>query len=128
VRFAVPGHSGAGAVRYVAVARRGGRFRALPAIEYAASCGTIRLLRARRPAFGGRHLAPLRVAFRLGAAGRARLELLRGGRVVRLLHSSRVAAGRAVRVTVRARGLARGDYRVRLTAGGERSTVGARRL
>jgi phosphatidylinositol-3-phosphatase len=126
VRFAVSARAGGGNVRHIAVARRAGRFHALPAIERLRTCGAIRLLRVRRPAFGGRGAAPLRASFRLGAAGAARLELLRGGRVVRRLRSGRVGAGRAVHVSVSSSGLARGSYRLRLTAGGERTTVGAR--
>ncbi|MEO8689831.1 MAG: hypothetical protein ABI611_16660, partial [Solirubrobacteraceae bacterium] len=127
VRFAVPA-GGDTSIRRVAVARSGGRFHTLPAVERASRCGPVRLLRVQRPAFGGRGGAPLRVSFRLGRSGRARLDLLRGSRVARRLHSRRVTAGRAVHVTVRARGLARGAYRLRLSAGGEAVTVGARRL
>jgi hypothetical protein len=128
VRFTAPARAGSGNPRHVAVAQRAGRFHALPAIERSRPCGAIRLLRVRRPAFGGRRAAPLRASFRLGAAGPATLVLMRGGRVVRRLRSGPVAAGRAVRVTVRPRGLARGAYQLRLTAGSARAAVGARRL
>jgi hypothetical protein len=128
VRFAAAARAGAGNVRHVAVARRAGRFHSLPALERSSACGAIRLLRAESPAFGGRGAAALRASFRLGSAGLARLELLRGGRVVRRLRSRRAGAGRLVHVTVPARGLARGAYRLRLSAGGARRSVGARRL
>jgi hypothetical protein len=128
VRFAVPFRGGGDSIRRVAVERRGGRFHTLPSVERALPCGPIRLLRAQRPAFGGRGGAPLRVSFRVGRAGRARLELLRGTKVVRRVLSRRVAAGHALHATVSARGLARGAYRLRLSAGGASRTVGARRL
>jgi hypothetical protein len=118
VRFAVRG-----SVRRVAVARRGGRFRSLPAVEHSRPCGPIRLLRAGRPAFGGRTGVPLHVSFRLAARRSVRLELLRGGRVIRTFRRH----ARQGHISIRAHGLPRGAYRVRLRAGSARASVGASR-
>ena len=66
--------------------------------------------------FGGTTRRPLRVGYRVARTARVRADLVRGGKVVRRLsRSRRVAAGRARVLRVRARGVKRGAYRVRLT-------------
>ena len=83
--------------------------------------------------FGGRTNRAVDVTYRLGATGRASLQLLRGKRVIRRLAPTRVRqGGRAHRVRISSEGLPRGDYRVRLSvrSGGRTTTarLTARRL
>ncbi len=77
--------------------------------------------------FGGR-TKPLRLSFRLARSGRARVELLRRGKVIKLVSNRSRKGLRTYRLQIAARGLARGDYKVRLRASGARSTLTARRL
>ncbi len=84
--------------------------------------------------FGGSRGARLGVAFRLRVPARTTLTLLRGGRRVRTLRTADDPAGRKLRMAIRAQGLRRGDYRIRLRvqpAGGgaaRTATLTARRL
>ncbi len=116
-----------GDVRRHAFARRSGRFRARPAFARRDGCGPIRAFKLERPVFGG-PARPLRVSFRLAAPGRARVDVLRGGKVVRRVSNRRRQGLRTYRLRIAARGLERGTYRVRLRAGGARSKLAARRL
>ncbi len=64
--------------------------------------------------FGPRALV---VTYRLKRAARVRIDLLRGGKVVRhLVRASRKRAGRTYTLRVSPRGLAAGEYTVRLRA------------
>ena len=111
--------AGAGvSVRRVAVARRGGLRRG-PRIERAPSCGLLRRLDVALPSFGTRQLS---VGYTLARAARVRLEVVRGGRVVRRIAARRRAAGRH-RVRLQARGLRPGRYTIRLVADDGRRVV-----
>jgi hypothetical protein len=77
----------------------------------------VRVLRAGRT-FGARGLT---VRLTLTRAAAVRIELVRGGRVVRRVSAGRLAAG-AHAVRVGGRGLPRGAYRLRVVA-----VAGARR-
>ena len=87
----------------------------------------IRSFKLARRSFGGRAGA-LVVTFRLARTQRATLDLLRGGKVVRVVSKRTRKGGRTYRLRVGARGLARGAYRIRLRAGGATAILGARRL
>ena len=132
LRTVAPG--GRADVRRVALVRRGGRFRRRPGVRgRRPSCGAITAFTLARPVFGGRKNSALGVSYRLRTSGRTTVELLRGSRRVRRLARTRVRpGGRTQRVRVSARGLRRGDYRVRVTvrSGGRRTvaTLTARRL
>ena len=77
--------------------------------------------------FGGR-TRPLRLSFRLAGDAQAVVDVLRGGKRVKRV-SDRARKGlRTYRLRVSARGLARGDYRIRLRAGGGKAKLTARRL
>ena len=54
--------------------------------------------------------------------------MLRGGKVVKRVSSRQRTGLRTYRLRVSARGLARGEYRIRLRAGQAKATLGARRL
>jgi hypothetical protein len=76
----------------------------------------------------GRRAGPLLVRFRLARTQRATVDLLRGGKVARLVSKRTRRAGRTHRLRVSARGLARGRYQIRLRTGTERATLRVRRL
>ncbi|MEJ7891483.1 MAG: M28 family peptidase [Solirubrobacteraceae bacterium] len=105
----------ASGVRRFGLRRTGERFVRMRAFDRNFGCAAIRFLRLSRPVFGGVRNVPLRAGFELARAGEARIELLRGGRVVRRF----VIAGDARRrVRIVARGLRRGQYGIRLTVAG----------
>jgi hypothetical protein len=95
-------------------------------------CRLLRSFELGRPAFGGRGGAPLRMSYELTARADVTVTVTRGRRVVRRFVRRGSAAARTHRLTLPARGLRRGDYRVRLqAAGGEdqiAATLAARRL
>ena len=124
-----------GDVRRVALRRAKGRFTVRPTFARRATCGLLRSFRLARPVFGGRQQPPrsLSAAFSLGEDANVRVTVLRGRRVIRTLTTGTKAAGRTHRLRLSAKGAARGNYRIRLTAvtaAGERvtSTLTARRL
>jgi hypothetical protein len=111
---------------------RSGRVRARPDHQRPDACDLVRTFRLGAPAFGGTSRTALRASYRLTRAADVTVTVTRGRRVVkRFVHGDR-AAGATQRITLRAAGLARGDYRVRLQAvsGDEQisATLVARRL
>jgi hypothetical protein len=118
-------------VRRHAFERRDGAFHALPAFARRDTCGAIRAFKLESPVFGGR-TRPLRLSFRLARDSRAVVDLLRGGRVVKRVSSRGRQGLRTYRLRVGARGLPRGEYRVRLRAlrggGTSRAVLAAKRL
>ncbi|HEX8084926.1 MAG TPA: hypothetical protein VF529_11610 [Solirubrobacteraceae bacterium] len=120
-----------GDVRRLALRRRGGRWSRRPAFHRARSCRVLRLYKLSRPVFGGRTRRSLGIAYRLTEPGAVSVAVLRGKRVVKRFRARRVEAGRLVRLRLSAKGLRRGDHRVRLRVrGGPRltATLVARRL
>lgn len=111
-------------VRRFAFERRNGRFVARASYLTPASCGLLATARLDSSVFGGSRATPLRVSLRLTARARVRVDLLRGGRVVRRLGDRTRAARTLQRVTTSAAGLRRGRYvvRVRVTADGRTVT------
>jgi hypothetical protein len=113
----------AGDTRTLVLERRGGRFHARPGAERHAGCGAIRRFTLGRPVFGGATHRSLPVRVRLAPGRRGRIELRRGGRVVR-----RVSVHGTRTWRLRAGGLRRGAYALRLVSGSARATLHARRL
>jgi acyl-homoserine-lactone acylase len=109
-----------GDVRRLAVRRRSGRLRVLPAFERASACGRVRSFRLARPTFR----RALRVSYRLDARRAVTLRVLRGRDVVRTIRR-RAASGR---LRLPARRLRPGVYRVQLRVGRARVTLGSLRL
>ena len=132
VRFVIADIRGRRDEQRVALVRRGGRFAPAPAFYRRTSCATLTSYRLTRPVFGGSQRRTLEVAFRLARSGSARIDLLRGKRVVRSTAAQTYAAGRFHRRTFSAKGLPPGIYRVRLTYQGDQgsltATLFARRL
>jgi immune inhibitor A len=112
-------------VRRQAFERRDGAFRARRAFARRDGCGPIRAFKLESPVFGGR-TRPLRVSFRLARDSRAVVELMRGSRVVKRVSDRRRQGLRTYRLRISARGVARGEYRVRLRATRAGKTTTAR--
>jgi hypothetical protein len=133
-RYTIKLPNGQRDVRRKVLQRRGGSFKARPDFYRRDTCGLLRSYKLERAAFGGRSKTPLRAAFRLTRAGTVRLQVLRGTKVVKtLVKSKRFAAGKTFRKRLGAKGLRKGDYRVRITLKRSRnktakSTLTARKL
>jgi hypothetical protein len=116
VRYSIRLPNGQRDIRRKVLRLRGGRFAARPGFYRRDTCGLLRSYKLERAAFGGRTSRPLRAAFRLTRAATVRVEVLRGARVVKtLVKSKRFRAGRTHRARMSAKGLRRGDYKVRIT-------------
>ena len=114
-------------VRRAAFERRGGAFATRRAFARRDGCGAIRAFKLERPVFGGPS-RPLSLSFRLARRGRAVVDVLRGRKVVKRVSRRMRTGQRTYRLRVSARGLKRGEYRIRLRAGSAKATLGARRL
>jgi hypothetical protein len=95
---------------------RSGAFRRRPGHHRRNACALLRAFKLERPAFGGRDRTPLRLSYRLTAGADVSVTVTRGRRTIKRFVSRRRAAGRTYRLALPARGLSRGDYRVRLRA------------
>ena len=117
VRFRTRGDDGSTDVRRIALRRLRGRWSRRPAFAARrSSCDVIEAFKLERPVFGGRTQRPLRIAYRLARQADVTIAVLRGRRVVRRISANDRPAGATNRLRFAARGLRRGDYRVRLTA------------
>ena len=121
VRFTMAGRD----VRRIVLRKQGGRFKKVARHYRRGDCELLRSYKLERPVFGGRQRTPLRVAFRLTRAAPVTITVIRGKRVVarRTVNS---AGNRTYRLALRPS--ARGVYRVRITVGGVRETLTARKL
>jgi hypothetical protein len=131
-RFRIRAEDGRRDTRRVTLQRRGGRFYVRKPFFRRASCGALTAFKLERPVFGGRRPKSLGVSFVLARAGRVKLEIRRGGKVVRRFAERRRRAKVKHRLRVGAKGLRRGRYEVRLTYAGDqgslRSSLYAQRL
>ncbi|HEX8121413.1 MAG TPA: sialidase family protein [Solirubrobacteraceae bacterium] len=117
VRFGVPtpgkpGHE----YRRIALRRAHGRFTLRPPFYRRAGCGLVRSFKLQRPVFAGRTRTPLRIAFRLSRPALVSVVVRRGNRVIKRFAAAERRQDQTYRMTVPARGLRRGDYRVTLNA------------
>ncbi len=117
----------------VTLARSAGRFVLKRAFHQRDTCGALQMFKLYRSVFGGRGSQPLRIGYRLSRPGEVTVTVAdRRRRVVKRFAARQVAAGRMQRLSVPARGLGRGDFRITITLrqGGQTitSTLTARRL
>ncbi len=123
-RIAVPG-GGTDVVR-VALRRSKGRFARLGAHNRRDSCGVLGKFKLSRPVFGATQGRALGIAYQLNRGGRVRVVVTdRRGRVVRRFAAEQVAAGRTRRLSLGARGLGRGAYRIELSVRSGAQTTSA---
>jgi hypothetical protein len=79
------------------------------------SCGILGKFKLERPVFGGSRNAALTAAYRLGVPAQVAITVSRGNKVVKRFSPVNQPANRTVRIRLPARGLARGEYTVRMT-------------
>ena len=118
VRYRVRSGRAAGDVRRETLVRSGGRFREGRGFDRPQTCGAVRAFKLLRPVFGGRTNRAQEVTFMLGGEARVRLEVLRGGRVVRRVDAGLRSAAVRHRLRVDAEGLRRAAYTFRLVVQG----------
>ena len=125
VRYAIGRGAGAD-VRRVVLERRRGRFIKRADFHRRATCDALPSFKLERPVFGGRTNRALNVSFRLADPARATVTVLRGAKVVKRFGPTQRRAGVTQRVRLGAKGLPRGNYRVRISltvAGGKALTL-----
>jgi len=132
-RFKVAGANGAVDTVRVTLGKSKGRFGPRRAFYGRDSCGTLGKFKLSRPVFGGTRSSSLGIAYRLNQAARVQVTVTNNrARTIRRYAARDVVAGRTQRLSLSARGLARGDYRVKLsvTRNGQTttSTLTANRL
>lgn len=111
-------------VRRVTLVRSGGRFRVRSAFHRPESCGLLNTAKLELPAFGGTANRSLGIAYRVARRATVTVAITRGGRKVSTRTFTRRAARRTYRLTLKARGLPRGVYTVKITAtGGPRTAT-----
>ena len=132
-RFRVEAPNGQADTVRVTLGRSQGRFSPRRAFYRRDSCGTLKTFKLSRPVFGGTRSSSLGISYRLNQPGRVQVTVTnRRERTIRRYAASDVAAGVTKRLTLSPKGLARGDYRVKLsvTRNGQTttSTLTANRL
>ena len=105
--------------------KRDGKFTKVARHYRRGDCELLRSFKLERPVFGGRQRTPLRVAYRLTRAARVTITVSRGKRVV-ARRTKNSAGARTYRLALKPP--ARGVYRMRISVGGVRSTLTARKL
>jgi hypothetical protein len=101
--------------RRIVLLHRRGRFVVRPQANRAPSCRLLTAFDLSRPAFGGTRTRSLSASFTVRDDARVFLEVLRGRKVVRRYPPTTRRAG-THRVLVAAKGLRRGEHKLRLTA------------
>jgi hypothetical protein len=109
--------------RRVTLRRSGGRFKRVGDFYRRASCDLVPSYKLTRPVFGGTVDRNLGISYRTARSAQVTVTVLRGSTIVKRFPLNRVAANRTVRLSLPARGLARGDYKVRLVARAGSETV-----
>jgi hypothetical protein len=102
--------------RRVTLRRSGGRYTRVGDFYRRASCDLVPSYKLSRPVFGGTVDRNLGISYRTARAAQVTVTVLRGSRIVKRFPLRKAAANRAVRLRLPAKGLARGDYTVRLVA------------
>ncbi|CAA9513150.1 MAG: hypothetical protein AVDCRST_MAG30-2606 [uncultured Solirubrobacteraceae bacterium] len=115
-RFRIESPSGQADTVRVTLGRSKGRFGPRRAFYRRDSCGTLQKFKLSRPVFGGKRSTSLGIAYRLNQGARVQVTVAnRRERVIRRYSARQLDAGRTQRLTLPARGLARGDYRIKLS-------------
>ena len=124
-RFRVEAPGGQADTVRVTLGRSNGRFGPRRAFYRRDSCGTLKTFKLSRPVFGGTRSNKLGIAYRLNQAARVQVTVTnRRERTIRRFAAKQVSANQTQRLTLSPKGLARGDYRVKLsvTQGGRTTT------
>jgi hypothetical protein len=113
----------AGDTRRIALRRSNGRFTKVADFYRRATCDLVPSYKLIRPVFGGTRTRALGISYVVAKRARVTVTVLRGSRVVKRFATPTVAANRTHRLSLPARRLARGNYRVRLVARAGAETV-----
>jgi hypothetical protein len=116
VRYRMKGQGDANDVRRLVLRRTRGKFRQRADFYRRASCDLVKTYKLERPVFGGPRNGALGISYQVTAPARVAVVVSRGNRTIKRFPAKSVAARRTYRLRLKARGLRRGDYRVRLTA------------
>ena len=125
VRYTI-GRGAEADVRRMVLERRGGRFVKRADFHRRATCDALPSFKLERPVFGGRTDRPLAISFRLANPARVTVTVLRGAKVGKRFGPAQHRAGVTQHLRLGAKGLSRGDYRVRISfpvAGGKPLTL-----
>ena len=114
VRYTVAGPRSTD-VRRAVLERRKGRFVRRADYYRRATCDALPSFKTERPVFGGPTDRSLNVSFRLADPARVTVTVLRGTRVVKRFGPTQRRAGVTHRLRLGAKGLARGNYTVRIS-------------
>ncbi len=125
VRFSARAPNGIVDARRVAVRRVNGRWRPLPAFERRASCDLVTAFALDRPVFGRGRARRLGISFRLAHPARVTVEVRRGARLVKRFAARAYPADGTRRLSLAARGVGRGNLRVKLVASRPGKTTSA---
>lgn len=133
VRYKTRTASGGSEFRRVVLERKNGRFTTRPDHYRRTTCDVLSSFKLERPAFGGPSNRKLGIAFRLASGANVTVSVTKGKRTVKRFKAVTVGGGRTVRLSMSARGMRRGDYKVRAVvtrSGGEKvsSTLTSKRL
>lgn len=114
VRYEV-GSGKARDTRRIVLERRKGTFAARADSYRRASCDALPSFKLERPVFGGAKNAALKASFTLRNSAKVTLTVLRGKKVVKTFGPTTRPSKQTQRVTLPAKGLARGTYTVRIS-------------
>ena len=110
--------------RRIALRRKRGRFTVRPAFRASDSCAALRSFTLTRPVFGGARNRALAIRYRPGVAGTATVTVLKGRRTIARFSVRTVRAGTTYPLRLKAKGLPRGDLRIKLRLiAGKRTTT-----
>ncbi len=123
VRYRISGEGDASDVRRLVVRRARGKFIRRPDYYRRAQCDLLKTYKLERPVFGGRARDRLGISYRVTDKARVEIEVFRGARTVKFFAVRSADPNRTYRLRIGARGLRRGDYRVRITATKGRTKV-----
>jgi hypothetical protein len=123
VRYSVAGPNGQADVRRITLERRKGRFIRRPDFYRRASCDQLPSFKLGRPVFGGKTAKPLTAAYRLATPGKVTVTVLKGSKVIKTFAETQRAARTTYRVSLGAKKLKRGEYKVRITTAGDAGSV-----
>jgi PKD repeat protein len=116
VRFRVRQADGRSDIRRVTLRRRNGRFSIAKPFYGRTNCALLASSKLLSPVFGGRQRRSMRIAFIVTRRARVSVDVFRGKRRVRRFATRVRPNQRTHRLTLRQRGLRRGQYRVRIVA------------
>ena len=112
VRYTLKEASGLTSVRRVVLQRSGGRFTHRPDFYGRTTCNTVRSYKLLRPVFGGSSGRALGISVLLTRPATVAVTVKRGAKTVKRYAAKSITPGKTYRLSLSAKKLARGDYKV----------------